>query len=123
MRFFQAERFGEEVGDRLEIRIASAASSPRVDPEAIVHREVSIERILAGDDVVKSPEAKTFAYLLRRVRVGDRASVGTVRGTGRRPEGVCILEHFRLQTGNRRTIRHKTLAGERARHHRGARTG
>src|SRR2546426_1168291 len=56
-----------------------------------------------------------------RIRVSDRASIGTVGSTGRRPKGVGILEHLGLQTGNRRTIRHQTLAGEGARNNRGAR--
>src|SRR5437867_4166309 len=64
------------------------------------------------------------------ISVGDRAPVGTVRRTGRRPEVLGILEHLRLQTGNRRTCRQtqgiprpqKTLASEGARHNRGAGT-
>src|SRR5262245_23489038 len=99
MRFFQAQCFGDDVGDRVEIRVAPAASSPWVDPEAIVPGEVSIERIFAGNNVIKAPEAKTFSDMLRRIIVGNRTSVGTIGCTGQGPEEVRILEHGRLQTG------------------------
>src|SRR5439155_621214 len=103
MRFLQAECLGDVVRDSLEIRVAPPASSPRIDPEAIVPREVSIERILAGHDVVIACEAETFPDLLRRIRVRDRGTVGTIRSTRRWPECIGILEHRRLQTWNKRT--------------------
>ena len=43
VRFFQAEGFGDVVGDGLEIRVAPAAASPWVDPQAIVPGDVCIE--------------------------------------------------------------------------------
>src|SRR5215467_11661289 len=135
MRFFQAECFGDNVGDRVQIRVAPTAASPWVDPEAIVPGEVSIERILAGDNVIKAPDAKTLSNILRRIIVGNRTPVGTIGCTGQGPEEVRILEHRRLQTGNGGTHRHrrtvrtqgitgpcKTLAGVGAWHNRSART-
>ena len=130
MCFFQAQGLGVQFGQIGKIRVAPAAASPRHAPIAIVSGEVCREGIHTGNDLIKMGQAKMFSERLRRISVGDRASVGTVRRTGRRPEVLGILEHLRLQTGNRRTRRQtqgiprpqKTLASEGARHDRGART-
>src|SRR5262249_44666452 len=88
-----------------KIWVAPAAASPWDASGAIVHRQISRERILAGDDVVVACEAKIFRECLYRIRVGDGTSVGTVRGSGLRPEVFGKLQHTGLQTGNRRTNR------------------
>src|SRR3989442_13926164 len=116
MRFLQAECLGMQFGDADKIRIAPSSPSPRDVPDPIVKRDVCRERILAGDDVVEAREAKIFPDRLPRIRVSDSGAIRTLGSTARGPEGVGIVEHLRLQTGNRRTIREKTFADEGSRH-------